>query len=125
MYLPLGRAVGIGRAEFLQIQLILEDGTRQQAQYTGGSGIAPGRILPYIVPMMTDSIYSVQTRLRNWRVGADFRPIETDLARGAALQATLDVPGSLEWQYVACYGLQMFWSGRAASGVFHLTPRLQ
>ncbi len=123
MYLPLGRTVGIGRADFVQIQLILADGTRRQLQYTGGSGLAPGRLLPYIIPMMRGSTYSVQTPLHYWRNGADLRQIDADLARGAALQATIEAPRSLQWQYVDCYGLQMFWSGRAASRLFRSTER--
>ena len=58
MFLPLGRAVAVGRAESIHLYLILPDGTRRQLQYTGGSGVAPGRLLPFIVPIMPGSIYS-------------------------------------------------------------------
>ena len=71
MFLPLGRALGIGRAEFIHLYLFRPDGTRRQLQYTGGSGVAPGRLLPFIVPMMAGSIYSVRTPLRHWRLGAN------------------------------------------------------
>jgi hypothetical protein len=125
MYLPLGRAVGLGRAEFVEMQLVLGDGTRKQVQYIGGSGVAPGRILPYIVPMMPGSIYSVKTQLRFWRIGADSREIVADLNRGAGLQAIIEVPSSIQEQYVLCYGLQIFWSGRAASKIFHGSVRVR
>lgn len=47
MYLPLGRIVGVGRAEAVHLDLILPDGTRRRLEYTGGNGVAPGRLLPF------------------------------------------------------------------------------
>jgi hypothetical protein len=125
MFLPLGRTVGIGRAEFLHLELISPDGSRRHLEYTGGSGLAPGRLLPYIVPMMHGSTYSLKTPLRYWRVGAGLRRIDADLARGASLQASLAAAESLQWQYVDCYGLRMFWSGRAVSNIFTPTKARQ
>jgi hypothetical protein len=75
--------------------------------------------------MMPECIYSVQTPLRYWRIGPDLRQIDAALAQGAALQAIIDVPGSIEAQYVACYGLQIFWNGRAACKLFQLTARVR
>jgi hypothetical protein len=118
MYLPLGM-VGVGRADAVHLDLILPGGgARQRLQYTGGNGVAPGRLLPFIVPMMPGSVYSVRTPLLYWRAGAQLRRIEADLARGAALQATVTADRAVEWRYVDCYGLQMFWSGHAVSPVF-------
>ena len=79
--------------------------------------MAPGRLLPFIVPMMAGSIYSVRTPLRNWRLGSNLDPIEPELSRGASLQADILAGDSLQREYVNCYGLQMFWSGRAVSNV--------
>ena len=120
MFLPLGQTVGIGRADFVHLDLIASDGSRRAVQFTGGSGIAPGRLLPYIVPMMPGSVYTVRTPLLWWRQGGDLRRIEADLKNGAGLQARIVVPGNFEWQHVNCYGLRMFWSGRAVSSVFRV-----
>jgi hypothetical protein len=117
MFLPLGRAVAVGRAEFTHLNLILPNGTSRQLQYIGGSGVVPGRLLPFIVPMMVGSIYSVRTPLQHWRLGANLDPIEPELSQGASLQAEILAGDSLQWEYVNCYGLQIFWSGRAVSNV--------
>ena len=117
MFLPLGQIVGVGRAEFIHLYLILPDGTRLQLQYSGGFGVSPGRLLPFIVPMMAGSIYSVRTPLRNWRLGSNLDPIDPELSRGASLQADILAGDSLQQEYVNCYGLQMFWSGQAVSNV--------
>ena len=115
MFLPLGRAVGSGSADFLRVDLIAPDGTRRQLQYIGGSGIAPSRILPYIVPMMAGSLYSVRTPLRKWLFGTNYKEIDAKVLRGAALQASIEASETLHLEYIDCYGLQMFWSGHAAS----------
>jgi hypothetical protein len=117
MFLPLGRAVGAGRAEFTHVYLTLPDSTRHQLHYTGGSGVAPGRLLPFIVPMMAGSLYSIRTPLRYWRLGANLDPVKPKLSPGAFLQADIVAGDSRQWEYVNCYGLQIFWSGRAVSNV--------
>lgn len=68
--------------------------------------------------MMPGSVYSVRTPLQYWRAGSKLSRIEAELARGAALEATVSAERSMEWQYADCYGLQMFWSGHAVSQVF-------
>ena len=119
MYLPLGRIVGIRHPEFAHLGLTLKDGTHRQLQHVGGEGVAPGRLLPYIVPMMPGSVYTVRTLLQDWRVGSNLDRIEKDLSRGATLQASVVASESLHWEYVNCYGLQIFWSGRAVSNIIH------
>lgn len=69
LFLLLGDTVGVGRANLVQLHLIRSDGDRQWLRYTGGSGVAPGRITPYIVPMMAGSTYSVRTPLGLWEWG--------------------------------------------------------
>jgi hypothetical protein len=120
IFLPLGETVGVGRANLINLHQILADADRRQLQYIGGSGVATGRILPYIVPMMAGSTYSVQTPLASWRVGNPMRRIDEELSRGATLQASIAVAESAQWRYVDCYGLRMFWSGRALSNVFRV-----
>ncbi len=116
MFLPLG-VVGFGHAEFVHLYLILPDGTRRQLRYVGGSGVAPGRLLPFIVPMMAGSVYSMKTPLRSWRLGSNFDPVEEELSRGASLQAEIVAGESLQRDYVNCYGLNIFWSGSAVSNI--------
>ena len=117
MYLPLGGAVGVGEADRVTLSLRLPEGASRPLQYTGGSGVAPGRILPFIVPMLPGSIYTVRTQLRNWRVGPELNRIEADLAKGASLQAGLTAAPDLGMRYVECYGLQIFWSGSVVSNL--------
>ncbi len=116
MFLPLG-VVGFGHAEFVHLYLILPDGTRRRLRYVGGSGVAPGRLLPFIVPMMAGSVYSMKTPLRSWRLGSNFDPVEEELSRGASLQAEIVAGESLQRDYVNCYGLNIFWSGSAVSNI--------
>ena len=106
-----------GRAEFVHLYLILPDGTRRQLQYVGGIGVAPGRLLPFIVPMMAGSVYSIKTPLRNWRLGSNLDPVEAELSRRASLQAEIVAGESLQRDYANCYDLQIFWSGSAHSNI--------
>ncbi len=117
MLLPLGATLGFGNADFVYLHLIAADGTRRRLLYTGGSGIAPGRLVPYIVPMMPGSTYSLSTPLRNWHVESEFKRIQKMLPPGQVIQASISAAENLDRQYIHCYGLQMFWKGQAFSNV--------
>jgi hypothetical protein len=67
---------------------------------------------------MASSLYSVQTPLRNWRLGSESKRIEGELAHGAKIEASIEASESFQARYVQCYGLQIFWSSRAVSNVF-------
>jgi hypothetical protein len=101
--LPLGQILGgSGSPDLVQLHLVLPDGTRGRLRYTGGPGVVTGQILPYVVPMMAGSLYSIRTPLQYWRLGLGgarkrSEVIEEDLARGAALQAGIEVGESLLW----------------------------
>ncbi|HWQ53966.1 MAG TPA: hypothetical protein VN442_09785 [Bryobacteraceae bacterium] len=118
MILPLGQILGgRGSPGLVQLHIVSPDGTRRRLRYTGGPGVMTGQILPYVVPMMAGSLYTVRTPLRYWRLGSDLKSIEEELARGAALQAGIEAGESLLWKFAQCYPVKIFWSGHAVSNI--------
>ena len=83
-----------------------------------GSTASTGPLSPFqVFGVPSVHAHSVRTPLRNWRLGSNLDPIESELSRGASLQTDILAGDSLQQEYVNCYGLQMFWSGQAVSNV--------
>ena len=123
LLLPLGQMLGGSLSlDLVRLHLVSPDGTRRRLQYVGGPGVMTGQILPYFVPLMPGSVYTVRTPLRHWRLGSGLKRVEEDLARGAALQAGIEAPESLLWKFAQYYPVKKFWSGEAFSNVVRAPP---
>lgn len=109
MFVVLG-LVGVLEAEMLQMHMVGADGKREKLIYRGGNGVAPGRLIPMIVPMLPGSTYSIRTPLKWW-----LRPDMTGLPPGATVEAEISVSPDADLRYVDCFGLRIFWSGTVRS----------
>jgi hypothetical protein len=118
MFLWLG-TVGVGEAGRVKVALTAPDGKRQYLLYTGGNGVAPGRLIPMIVPLLPGSTYSIRTSLSRWYHG-DHKPLDPALLRQSALQAEISIPVEADFQFVDCFGLRIFWSGTARSNALRI-----
>ncbi len=118
MFLWLG-TVGVGSADRVKLTLTTPDGKREYLLYTGGNGVAPGRLIPMIVPLLPGSTYSIRTSLRRW-YHRDQKPIDPALLRQSTVQAEISIPVEADFQFVDCFGLRIFWSGAARSNALRM-----
>lgn len=110
MFLHLGTA-GVNEADQVHLYLTAPDGKRTKLLYTGGNGVAPGRLVPMIVPLLPGSTYSIRTPLNRWYLPNHTKP---DL-RQSALHAEIQHAQNLDFRFVDCFGLRIFWYGQARS----------
>lgn len=113
MFLWLGTA-GVAEAEQIKLFLITPDGNRSPLLYTGGNGVAPGRLIPMIVPLLGGSTYSIRTPLNRW-YHTNHKPLDPVSLRQSTLQFEISHSQDLDFRFVDCFGLRIFWNGAARS----------
>jgi hypothetical protein len=120
IFLRLG-IVGVREADLTHLNLIESDGKRQPLMFVCGAGLAPGRILGMIVPLLPGSTYSIPNPLRCW-VKRNYTPLKPELLHGASLQAELKVDATEYGRYHPCYPKQRMWAGQLFSNTVQ-SPR--
>jgi len=118
MFLWLGTA-GVAEAERIKVFLTTPDGNRQPLLYTGGNGVAPGRLIPMIVPLLGGSTYSIRTPLNRW-YHTNHKPLDPALLRQSTLQFEISQPQDIDLHFVDCFGLRIFWHGTAHSNALRI-----
>ncbi len=113
MFLWLG-TVGVGEAEKLHLNMISAAGKRERLMYTGGNGVAPGRLIPMIVPLLPGSTYSIKTSLSRW-YRPNHVPLDRAVLRESTLEAEFAMPQDVDFRFVDCFGLRIFWHGNVRS----------
>lgn len=118
MFLWLGTA-GVAEAERIKLFLKTPDGNRQALLYTGGNGVAPGRLIPMVVPLLGGSTYSIRTPLNRW-YHTNHKPLDPALLRQSTLQFEISQPQDIDLRFVDCFGLRIFWHGTASSNALRI-----
>ncbi|MBL8178786.1 MAG: hypothetical protein JNK48_29195 [Bryobacterales bacterium] len=118
MFLWLGTA-GLAEADRVKMFLLMPDGTRAPLLFTGGNGVAPGRLIPMIAPLLGGSTYSLRIPI-NRLYRTNHTPIDGVLLRQGAFQAEIAQPPDVDMRFVDCFGLRIFWHGNAASNALRI-----
>ena len=122
-YLTIGKCMGTGTADQVRLIVRFPDGVERTAMYTNVV-LAPGRITPVIVPLLSNSAYTWKTKLRNWIYHApDVRRVDQLLSTPSSLRMELRIGKAGRAYYRGnCYPLDIFWTGILISNVMQL-PR--